>query len=188
MKSSKFAIAVDSDTLTAVRSQDRAAQERVFRLFERPVFTLALRICQDEQDAMDVLQDTFVHAFSRIHQYRADAPFWGWLRQVAVNTCLGRLRKRKGGHLSLVGESEEVRQEHPDMQMDLAGALARLSPDGRAVVWLYDVEGYSHQEIADLYGRSVSFSKTQLSRAHGRLRELLNRDGGDALCPQIATP
>lgn len=188
MKPSKFAVAVDAATLTSVRNGDRAAQERVFRMFERPVYTLALRICQNEQDALDVLQDTFVHAFAKIHQFRGDAPFWGWLRQVAVNTCLGRIRKHRGGHLSLVGDTDEGRTDRPDIQVDLAAALARLSPDSRAIVWLYDVEGYSHREIADLFGRSVSFSKTQLSRAHGRLRELLDNQGGDALCPQIATP
>jgi len=56
-------------------------------------------------------------------------------------------------------------------QMDLERALATLSPTARAVVWLYDVEGYSHEEIARHFGRSVSFSKSQLARAHARLRE-----------------
>ncbi len=188
MKSSTFAIETSPELVAALRQGDAAAQTEVFRHFERPVYTLALRICQDEHDAMDVLQDTFVQAFSRIGQYREESPFWGWLRQVAVNTCLGRLRKRRSNHLSLVPQHHaEAAAEHPDAQLDLAGALARLKPDARAIVWLYDVEGYSHKEIADLYGKSVSYSKTQLSRAHMRLRELLARDEGGDLCPQIAS-
>ena len=187
MTGSSFQHEVEDDILARVRAGDRKAQEQVFRTFQRPVYNLALRISQDPDEAMDVLQDTFVNAFGRAHQFKGDAPFWGWLRQIAVNECLGRMRRYRRREVRLVSLAEDLVREHPDQQLDLADALGHLPADTRAVVWLYDVEGYSHQEIAALFGRSVSFSKTQLSRAHARLRELLDRDGG-GLCTQTATP
>ena len=71
-------------------------------------------------------------------------------------------------------------------QMDLEQALARLHPRSRAVVWLYDVEGYTHAEIAQLMGQTVSFSKSQLSRAHERLQQLLQQENGPEPCMQVS--
>lgn len=185
MESSNFALAVEPDLVQRLRQGETPARATVFRTFEQPVFTLALRLLRDEQEALDALQDTFVQVFARIDQFRDDAPFWGWLRQIAVNTCLGRLRRRKR-HLALLPAPGDVVTDHADERLDLVDALGCLPPETRAVVWLYDVEGYTHPEIARLFGRSVSFSKTQLSRAHARLRDLLDRDEGGDLCPQTA--
>ncbi|MDQ2702316.1 MAG: sigma-70 family RNA polymerase sigma factor, partial [Pseudomonadota bacterium] len=84
---SAFAIDVPAALLTRARNGDRAAFEQLYRWFERPVFTLALRICGDREEAAEVLQDTMLKLFGRIGEYRAvdGAPFWGWLRKVAVN-------------------------------------------------------------------------------------------------------
>src|SRR5688500_2158080 len=72
-------------------------------------------------------------------------------------------------------------------QMDLDAALDRLTPSARAVVWLHDVEGYTHEEIAALYGKTVSFSKSQLMRAHVRLRQLLEIHREEPACTPLST-
>jgi RNA polymerase sigma-70 factor (ECF subfamily) len=69
--------------------------------------------------------------------------------------------------------------------LDVERALAGLTPVGRAVVWLFEVEGYSHEEIARLFGRSVSFSKSQLARALARLRQAMAPQGDEEVCTQI---
>ena len=177
---------VDPELLTAAMDGEQQAQEQLFRQFEGPVYNLAARICHCRDESFDILQDVFVQAFSRIEQFKNEAPFWAWLRQITVNTCLSRLRAIKRRDLKLIGSADEFGlADNPADQMDLSVAFARLPAEARAVVWLYDVEGYNHQEIAAMFGKSTSFSKTQLSRAHRRLRDWLDRDDDeDSLCTQ----
>ena len=98
---SSFAIDVPDALLARARAGDRAAFEQLYRWFERPVFTLALRICGDREEAADVLQETMLKVLARIGDFRGrdGSPFWGWLRQVAVNEALMRLRRdRRHSH------------------------------------------------------------------------------------------
>lgn len=180
-----FGQAVEAALLVQLMRGERAGQAELFRRFKTPVYNLALRICQCPEEAADAMQDAFIKAFDRIHQFRGDA-FGGWFKRIVVNECLSRLRriKRRETPTAILDDADVGRS--PGAQMDLAQAFAALPPDTRAVVWLYDVEGYSHKEIAEMFGRSVSFSKTQLSRAHARMRAELGEQGGDDLCP-IAT-
>jgi len=179
---SAFAIDVPVALLARARNGDRAAFEQLYRWFERPVFTLALRMCGDREEAAEVLQETMLKLFRRIGDYRAvaGAPFWGWLRQVAVNEALMRLRRDKaaGQPLELPGEDllrDDVAPP-PAAAADAAAlqrALAALPPMTRSVLWLYHAEGYTHDEIAALMQRTTSFSKSQLARGSRRLRTLL---------------
>ena len=176
---------VEPGLLRAAIQGESRAQEQLFRQFEGPVYNLAARICQCRTEAFDILQEVFIQAFNRIEQFRDEAPFWAWLRQITVNTCLSRLRAIKRRDLKLITASQPIAAvDHPGDQLDLAGAFARLPTEARTVVWLYDVEGYSHKEIAAMFGKSVSFSKTQLSRAHEKLRGWLEQDDEDSVCAQ----
>ncbi len=179
---SAFAIDVPAALLARARSGDRAAFEQLYRWFERPVFTLALRICGDRDEASEVLQDTMLKLFQRIGDYRADAgaPFWGWLRRVAVNEALMRLRRNKAAGQSQELPGEDILPDDlsppPAAAADAAAlqrALAMLPASTRAVLWLYHAEGYTHDEIASLMQRTTSFSKSQLARGSRRLRALL---------------
>jgi RNA polymerase sigma factor (sigma-70 family) len=178
--SSTFAIDVPNSLLQRARAGDHAAFEQLYRLFERPVYTLAARMLGDADEAMEVLQDAMLKIFNRLGEFRGEAPFWGWLRQVAVNEALMKLRKRQ--RLDYVDELPEPEAYEPDTRLPpvaaeagaLGRALEQLSSTTRSVLWLYHAEGYTHEEIAGLMGRSTSFSKTQLLRGTRRLRELLN--------------
>jgi RNA polymerase sigma-70 factor (ECF subfamily) len=175
-----FAIDVPAVLLARVRAGDRAAFEQLYRCFERPVFTLALRICGDRDDASEVLQDTMLKLFDRIDDYRGSdsAPFWGWLRRIAVNEALMRLRRDRRLAQALPGD-DILADEHappPATAADAAllqRALAALPAATRSVLWLYHAEGYTHEEIATLMQRTPSFSKSQLARGTRRLRALL---------------
>lgn len=171
-------------TLAAVEQRCEQASTKVYRQFERQVYTLAYRICQNEADALDVLQDTFIQAFAKIQQFHGDH-FWAWLKKIAVNQALSRLRRQRRGPLLMALDAARdaiAPAAAAGPQMDLNAAFARLAPDTRAVVWLYDVEGYSHQEIADMFGNSLSFSKTQLSRAHKQMRAWLGDSTQETPC------
>ncbi len=177
---STFAIELPPGLLAGVRGGDLRAFEQLFRLFERPVYALAVRMLGDPEDAMETLHDTFLKAHDGIAGFRGDAPFWGWLRQIAVNESLMRLRRR--GALRGGGD-ESAAEALPDPgpsplahaeSAQLERAMAALPEITRSVLWLYHGEGYTHEEIAALMGRTASFSKSQLARGTQRLRVLLD--------------
>jgi RNA polymerase sigma-70 factor (ECF subfamily) len=177
---SAFAIDVPAALLARARSGDRAAFEQLYRWFERPVFTLALRMCGDREEAAEVLQDTMLKLFDRIDDYRGSdgAPFWGWLRRIAVNEALMRLRRDRRLAQELPGD-DLLADDHappPAAAADAAllqRALASLPAATRSVLWLFHAEGHTHEEIAALMQRTPSFSKSQLARGTRRLRALL---------------
>ncbi len=177
MTGSGFDIALDAVTLARAKRGDMQACEFIYRAFQRPAYNVAVRICKCRELAQDVTQEAFITAFKRIAQYRGDAPFWGWLRRVVVNHAISALRKKpRHDAVELEEHMACTDGDHDSMgqAMDLSRALERLSDDDRAVVWLHDVEGYRHKEIARLYGKTESFSKTRLNRARTRLRQLIS--------------
>jgi RNA polymerase sigma-70 factor (ECF subfamily) len=174
--SSGFAIDVPATVIAQLRRGDARAFEQVYRLFERPVYALAWRMLDDAHEAREVLHDTLLTVFEKVAQYRADSPFWGWLRQIAVNQSLMRLRKRRLDYVEELPEPEALlRTLDPAIAgADLERALRNVSALTRSVLWLYFVEGYTHEEIARAFDRTVSFSKTQVSRGTEKLRHLLD--------------
>jgi RNA polymerase sigma-70 factor (ECF subfamily) len=179
---SSFAIDVPDALLGRARRGESAAFEQLYRWFERPVFTLALRLTGQREEAQDILQDTMLKLFDRLCEFRGDSPFWGWLRQIAVNESLMLLRRR--GRLQAEEEFDESDFAAQDLLLPpraadaaiLGQALGRLPGATRSVLWLYHAEGYTHEEIAVAMGKTVSFSKSQLSRGTRKLRGLLRVD------------
>jgi RNA polymerase sigma-70 factor (ECF subfamily) len=153
------------------------AFELIYRRFERAAWTLALRLTGRPDIAHEVLQDSMLKAFERARQYRGDAPFAAWLRKLVVNEALMQLRHDRLHVIEVFDDTLAIDESSaPWMHADAATlerALNRLPDAARAVLWLYHVEGYTHVEIAEQFGRSVSFSKSQLARATKRMRELL---------------
>lgn len=185
IRPSSFAIDVPDALLARARAGDRAAFEQIYRWFERPVFTLALRISGDRDEAAETLQETMLKVIDRIADFRGQSsrggsPFWGWLRQIAINEALMRLRRGRklANEISddLGGDFAEDQGPLPPAAADAAQlqrALATLPAATRSVLWLYHAEGYTHEEIANLMQRTPSFSKSQLARGTRRLRALL---------------
>jgi RNA polymerase sigma-70 factor (ECF subfamily) len=179
--------AVADDIVLKARGGDEAAQAHIYEVLAPAVHGLIRRIVGNRALAEDLFQDTMMTVFERLGSFRGEAPLGAWVRQVAVTRCLMYLRSPWHRARLALERNDDEPYEHgspardevlriaiPDAwsdQMDLERALATLSPTARAVVWLYDVEGYSHEEIARQFGRTVSFSKSQLARAHARLRE-----------------
>ena len=189
---SSFAIDVPDMLLARARAGERVAFEQLYRGFERPVFTLAMRMCGDREEAAEVLQDTMLKVLKRVSEFRGTgsggegSPFWAWLRQIAVNEALMRLRSRRSHGNEVPIEDEYALEDHaplPPTAADAAQlqrALARLPAITRSVLWLYHAEGYTHEEIAALMQRTTSFSKSQLARGGRRLRHLLEGSGTES--------
>ena len=174
-----YLVANADSVLAGARQGDAAALEKLFRAFESPVYTLARRICRTAEDAEDVLQETFFEVCRSIGGYRGEGSLWGWVRSIAASKALMRLRRNKYRDTDELDEGlAPARREDAALRMDLEAALERLSETSRAVVWLHDVEGYTHDEIAEMMGKTVSFSKSQLARAHVRLRRWLGEEVG----------
>jgi RNA polymerase sigma-70 factor (ECF subfamily) len=160
------------------RAGDTGALEHLYRAYEGSVYTLARRLTRTAEDAEDVLQETFLEVCRSLSGWRGDGSLWGWVRTIAANKALMRYRREKVRRTEeLEGEVAELRAtEDVPLQLDLEAALARLPERTRAVVWLHDVEGYTHEEIAELMGMTTSFSKSQLARAHQKLRRWLGEE------------
>jgi len=176
--------AVDEDRwLAAAAEGDQEAFGELVRRYQEEVYALALRIVPDRDLAADVTQDAFVRAWRALPRFRGEARFSTWLYRITVNTAFThRARRRRDRSVSLEGmpvepEAEGLTPERAGESVaarrDLERALAELRPSARVVVVLKDVYGWSHAEIAEELGISVTAAKVRLHRARRRLRRLL---------------
>jgi len=168
-----------ADTAIVVRARngDRNAHAELYTLYAPAVFTLARRLLASRALAEDALQETFVEVIRKIGTCRDEAVVGAWIKRIAINKCLAHLRSFWVSRRSPDGD-EQIPFEHArctpaDEALALERALDTLPATARFVVWLHDVEGCTHKEIGELMGRTASFSKSQLARAHERLRALL---------------
>jgi RNA polymerase sigma-70 factor (ECF subfamily) len=175
---------LDSSVIAAAKAGDDAAHAAIYAHYSNRLFTSIYRLVPRRAQAEDLLQEVFLEVLRGIRSFQGAGSFGGWLHTIAVNKSLSHLRSPwRRGLLWLDDDSAVAELDRhapvapPDAdhaeRTELEAALRELSPLARAVVWLHDVEGYTHAEIAQQLGRTVSFSKSQLARAHARLRELL---------------
>lgn len=146
------------------------------------MFNVGYRITGNEDDAADVLQDAFISAFKNLSSYQGTATFGSWLKRIVVNKAINSIKKKRAEILPDDNDWDIAQEEEPevpdDLTVDRVKHAIRQLPDGyRSVLTLYLLEGYDHQEIAEILGVSESTSKSQLNRAKNKLRELLNAEG-----------
>lgn len=157
---------------------DHAAFERLYRDHVGRIYALCVRMV-DEQSAEDLTQEVFIRAWRKLGSFKGQAQFGTWLHRLAVNHVLSRRetqRKREArqaGGESFLGRVMAPPRRSSGHALDLEQAIGRLPDRAREVFVLYDVEGYSHDEIAHTLGVSVGTSKSQLHRARMLMREHL---------------
>lgn len=189
---SKFAdIQIDAAIVKRAARGDTKAHEILYRAYSAPVYSVCLRFTRVPAQAEDLLQETFIEVMRSIAGFRGEAPVGMWIRRIAVSKSLMFLRSawhKRGqsldddweemshGSIDTRGNDGRGSPAQPDQALDLDAALGNLPPVSRAVVWLHDVEGFTHKEIAGLMGKTESFSKSQLSRAYQRLRPMLDAE------------
>jgi RNA polymerase sigma-70 factor (ECF subfamily) len=182
---------------TAIRhaqAGDSAAFEFLYQLHGRRVYALCLRMVSNPADAEDLAQEAFLQLFRKISTFRGESAFSTWLHRMTVNVVLMRLRKKSLPTDSLEetidpdAENSAPKRDvgAPDLRLsgavdrvNLERSIEKLPPGYRTVFVLHDVQGYEHNEIADIMGCSVGNSKSQLHKARTRLRELLQEEVRD---------
>jgi RNA polymerase sigma-70 factor (ECF subfamily) len=169
------------ELVEAARSGQHAAFEELVRRTHADTYALARRLVSNDDDALDVVQETYLRAYRSLRKFRGDAQFTTWLYRITANcasTHLGRRRRHQHDHLDDDLTLVDTRAEHDPAQAAdtaalrtrLEGAVAQLPPKLRAVVVLRDMYDLNHAEIAEELGISESAAKVRLHRARRRLR------------------
>lgn len=164
------------------RQGNRKAQFELYKLYVKAMYNVALRIVNNEAEAEDVLQESFLDAFTRIENFREETTFGLWLKQIVINRSINYLRKRKAEFVNIdeVDVAEEEREDPESLELkvnEIKEAVAGL-PDGyRVVLTLYLFEGYDHEEISHILKISENTSRTQYMRAKMKLNSLLEKKG-----------
>ena len=179
----------EPEAIQRAQSGDGGAFEFLYKMHSRRVYSLCLRMTGNPVEAQDLTQDAFLQLFRKISSFRSESSFSTWLHRLTVNIVLMRFRKKRHPEVSLdepAGDDESTlllaQMGGPDLRirgtldrMRLDRAIEQL-PDGyKSIFILHDVQGYAHEEIAQILGCSIGNSKSQLHKARVRMRELLTR-------------
>jgi RNA polymerase sigma-70 factor (ECF subfamily) len=167
----------DADLIARTRAGEPAALAELYRCYATQILTLATRLLGSTADAEDLLHDLFVGLPEALRRYEDEGKFSAWLRTVAVRMALMRLRSSRRRRETDLDAAQHVAGSASAPSLDAAAverALAQLSPGLRAVFVRREIEGRSHQEIAELLNISTSASEARLSRAMGALRVTLH--------------
>lgn len=167
--------------LQGCRDGRRSSQKKLYELFYGYGINICLRYAKNQAEAQEMLNDGFLRVFTRLHQYDSDFPFRVWLRRVLINAAIDYHRKHKRYHLTHVeenmGQFIDDQQVYPKVgdNDDVLAVIQQLPPAYQMVFNLYVMEGYKHQEIAEKLNISVGASKSNLSRAKEKLRQILSK-------------
>jgi RNA polymerase sigma-70 factor (ECF subfamily) len=176
----------EAEAIERAKQGDAEAFEALYNLHKRRVYSLCLRMTANTAAAEDLTQEAFLQLFRKIGTFRGESAFSTWLHRMAVNVVLMQLRK-KGLPVVPLEENIETEEEAPRKEpgaddprlagsidrMQLQRSIASLPPGYRMIFLLHDVEGYEHNEIAEMVGCSIGNSKSQLHKARMKLREIL---------------
>lgn len=187
-KESTAAELSENESIRLAQEGDSDGFERLYQLHSRRVYCLCLHMVKNPTEAEDLTQSAFLQAFRKINTFRADSRFSTWLHRLTVNIVLMHFRKSKHAELSLEetlqsnDESTKPESGGPDLNLNgvidrvnLEKAIGQLPSGYKQMLILHDIEGYQHNEIAQILGCSIGNCKSQLHKARQRLRELLPR-------------
>ena len=175
---------IHQDLIDGCKTGDQKAQFQIYKLYYKAMYNTSLRIVNDSMEAEDIMQEAFLSAFEKIDTYSGTVSFGAWLKKIVVNRSLDALSRRKAifedidSHAGIRDDSgdETARNDEIDVKVEeVKEAIERL-PDGyRIILSLYLLEGYDHDEIAEILSINSSTSRSQLSRAKQKLISELKR-------------
>jgi len=171
-----WTLSEQADIVAAAQNGHKGAQEKIYRQFAKRVYNLIFRMVWHKDIAQELMQESFIDVFRGLSGFRGDVPLYAWIRKVSINRCLQHLRK-KDESLSVDPDylfeldSDNGQAANTQLaQYDVEKLLLRLTPKRRMIVWLFQIEGLTHKEIAESMNKSESFSKMEYSRALQDLR------------------
>jgi RNA polymerase sigma factor (sigma-70 family) len=176
---SKFSVEIPNEIIEQAKSGSSDAFEQIYRTYSKSCYLLAWRILGNKTLAQDIVHDVFIKVMNKIHTFQANGYFAGWLRKIVVRESINRIKVEAKIHL--ISDDDLHNIECTDLFNnnwlsschDLEALTCHLSTTSRAVLFLHEVEGYNHKEIALLFNKSESFSKVTLSRAYRTLKKTL---------------
>ena len=173
-------INIHQDIIDACKAGERNAQFRIYKLYYKTMYNTSLRIVNDSQEAEDIMQESFLHSFQRIHSYTGEGSFGSWLKRIVINNSLDALRKRKylvsieDEGLEFPEIAEENREEEIQMQVaEVKDAIGELPEEYRVIITLFLLEGYDHEEISEILHISNNLSRTRFVRAKQKVLRIL---------------
>ncbi len=181
VRRTSITIQEESDVLLRAQAQDVQAFTILYRLHLSSVYATCLRMLANEEEAKEVTQEAIIRAWEKIRSFRGECPFSAWIHRIAVNTTLDHLRaqQRHSSHLIMSDDPGRYETEHdttsPEQRIDLEEAISLLPAQARTVLVMHDIEGYRHEEIAELLGIAAGTSKAHLHHARLLLKEMIQR-------------
>jgi len=173
---------IDWELVQRCRKGERKAQYELYQLYKDRVFNIAYRMANSQQDAEDITQMAFVRVFQKIDSFRGDSAFSSWVYRLTVNICINHFRREKRKKELVVHELSELatnlkilktNEQASKMKPFLEKAIRALPAGYRMIFVLYDIEGYKHEEIAEMMNISEGTSKSQLHKARKELKQYL---------------
>lgn len=173
------------DIIEKCRQNDRKSQLKLYNQYCDGMLIVAKRFIKNTMEAEDVVQESFIKAFAKLEQYKAEVTFGAWLKRIVINKSIDLLKSKKQRlvdlqdvQLKIVDDdyNDDWSADESLTIEDVKRAIQELPEKYRYVVMLYLVEGYDHQEIAEILNISEVASRTQLSRGKRKLKELLNKE------------
>lgn len=170
------------DIVEKCKQGNRQAQFELYQLYSKAMYNICLRMVKNELDAEDILQNSFVDVFTKLHTFQYQASVGAWIKRIVVNNCINFLKRNRVYFEALEDRHANVEADgyQPEGKADHKLTVERINkalfelPDGYRVVFsLYMLEGYDHKEIAEILGITEATSKSQFSRAKGKLRGIL---------------
>ena len=164
------------------KNNDSRAQMKLYDLYCKAMFNTAYNFTKDDMAAQDMMQEAFIKAFAKINTYNGEASFGSWLKRIVINQCLDFIKKK---NLETIEIKEDIIsiEENDDWNIDqetsmqaIYSCIEMLPQKCKNVVKLYLLEGYDHEEVAQILEISEVASRSQLSRGKNRLRELLTQN------------
>jgi RNA polymerase sigma-70 factor (ECF subfamily) len=171
----------DSDLVKGCAGGDRRSQEILYRRYFSFAMSVCIRYTHDENEAMEIVNDSFMKVMEGLSDYDSSRPFKPWYGKVLVNTAIDNYRKnlKHNDYLSISTITESEEQE-PDIEAELSvndilALYSHLPGNYKITFNLFEIEGYSHEEIGRMLGVTASTSRSNLARAKKMLRELYNK-------------
>ncbi|MGB5436574.1 MAG: RNA polymerase sigma factor [Maribacter sp.] len=167
------------DVVEQCKANNRQAQMQLYKQYCEGMFCVAMRYLKNGEDAEDVVQESFIKAFQKLHQFKGEVTFGAWLKRIVINKSIDFLKAKKQHTVALdenylkVSEEDDWTIENDITLHEVKLAIAKLPEKYRYVVLMFLIEGFDHREIAQVLQLTETTSRTRLLRGKAYLKELL---------------
>lgn len=169
------------DLIEKCKTGNRKAQFELYKLYSKAMYNICLRMLKHETDAEDILQQSFIDVFTKLHTFQYQSSIGAWIKRIVINNCINFLKRNRkfteelqDWHTKDMVETETVDNEMTAYSVQkIKKAMKKLPAGYRSVFSLYLIEGYDHKEIGEILGISEATSKSQYSRAKQKIRLII---------------